>query len=351
MKRSFEHVVEIDASADDVWRALADFPAYGRWNPFMRRVTGRPTVGSRLRIELAPDVGRTLTVTPEVVAATPGSELRWRGRLAMPGLFGGEHAFLIEPGEGRSVRLVHRGSYRGLLVRLFGRTIDRTAHGFERMEHALKGLVETRGHAAGAALAADADRERARIAAALHDDVLQTLVAVVIVLDRLVAAHRSGEGELATDLAVAARRMVGTAMRRTGQLTFELSPPLLAAHGLGVAVTRLVADLAPGPRPSGRVAATDARWPAEAEQVCFRALRRIVSELAGRPDVGRITVTIAETKGGLEADVYWDARDTPDLAVVAERIRLAGGGLRVATEPQGMRVSLALPVPALRRPR
>ena len=101
---------------------------------------GRPEVGSRLRIELTPPDGRRIVVSPSVVVADPARELRWRGALPL-GLFTGEHAYLITPAEA-GTRVVHRGWYRGLLVRIFGRVIDRTGHGFEHMHRALKERAE-----------------------------------------------------------------------------------------------------------------------------------------------------------------------------------------------------------------
>ena len=140
MRRVLEHTIDIHATPEQVWEALAGFEAYDGWNPFMRRVAGAPQVGSRLRIELTPPDGRRIVVSPSVVVADPARELRWRGALPL-GLFTGEHAYLITPAEA-GTRVVHRGWYRGLLVRIFGRVIDRTGHGFEHMHRALKERAE-----------------------------------------------------------------------------------------------------------------------------------------------------------------------------------------------------------------
>ena len=140
MRRVLEHTIDIHATPEQVWEALTGFEAYDGWNPFMRRVAGAPEVGSRLRIELSPPEGRRIVVSPSVVVADPARELRWRGALPL-GLFTGEHAYLITPAES-GARLVHRGWYRGLLVRIFGSVIDRTGRGFEHMHRALKERAE-----------------------------------------------------------------------------------------------------------------------------------------------------------------------------------------------------------------
>lgn len=38
-----------------------------------------------------------MTFRPTVLVAEPDRELRWRGRLLVPGLLDGEHAFVVEP--------------------------------------------------------------------------------------------------------------------------------------------------------------------------------------------------------------------------------------------------------------
>jgi signal transduction histidine kinase len=143
VRRVLEHTIDIDATPDQVWEALTGFEDYEGWNPFMRSIAGAPEVGSRLRIELDPPDGRKIVVSPSVVVADPGRELRWRGALPL-GLFTGEHAYVITPAESGS-RVVHRGWYRGFLVRILGSVIDRTSLGFERMHRALKQRAEELG--------------------------------------------------------------------------------------------------------------------------------------------------------------------------------------------------------------
>ena len=65
-------------------------------------------------------------------------ELRWLGRLYLPWLFDGEHAFIIEPLEQHSVKFVQREKFRGLLVRFVGGMLHDAQRGFEEMNKALK---------------------------------------------------------------------------------------------------------------------------------------------------------------------------------------------------------------------
>ncbi len=84
------------------------------------------------------------TFRPTVLVAEPNRELRWLGRLFMPGLFDGEHSFSIEPlGEGR-VRFDQRERFRGVLVPLLSKMLDSDMRsGFEEMNRALKLRAES----------------------------------------------------------------------------------------------------------------------------------------------------------------------------------------------------------------
>ena len=131
--------IEIDAPAERVWRVLTDFAAYPEWNPFIRRGEGEVKVGARLHVFIQPSGGKGMSFRPRVLVTDPGRELRWLGRLWVPGLFDGEHSFVIEPlGEGR-VRFIQRERFGGLLLPLLWKMLDReTRRGFEEMNRALK---------------------------------------------------------------------------------------------------------------------------------------------------------------------------------------------------------------------
>ena len=84
-----------------------------------------------------------MTFRPTVKEASAGRELRWLGHLLVPGLFDGEHSFVIEPMEGGEVRFRQDEQFRGILVPLFpSRMYERTERGFEEMNRALKERAE-----------------------------------------------------------------------------------------------------------------------------------------------------------------------------------------------------------------
>lgn len=139
--RQIETTVEIAAPPAAVWRVLVDFPSYPAWNPFIRRVEGEARVGARLRVTVQPPGRRAMTFRPTLRVAEPGRELRWLGHLLLPGLFDGEHAFILEP-SGAGCRLRHEETFRGLLVPAFGAMLDDTARGFAILNAALRQRAE-----------------------------------------------------------------------------------------------------------------------------------------------------------------------------------------------------------------
>ncbi|MBL6618192.1 MAG: SRPBCC domain-containing protein [Reyranella sp.] len=139
--RRIQTAIDIDAPADAIWRVLVDFKAYPEWNPFIRRLVGEAKVGARLEVTAQAEGRKPMTFKPTVLVAEPGRELRWRGRVLMPGIFDGEHAFIIEP-QAKGCRLRHEETFTGLLVPLLGAILDDTAKSFANVNAALKRRVE-----------------------------------------------------------------------------------------------------------------------------------------------------------------------------------------------------------------
>src|SRR5918996_6194888 len=113
--------IEIGAAPERVWQVLTDFDAYPGWNPFIRSIEGETVVGSRLKVRIEPPGARGMTFKPTVRAVEPARELRWLGRLFVPGLFDGEHRLTVEPVDGGRSRFLQSERFDGLLVGLFGK--------------------------------------------------------------------------------------------------------------------------------------------------------------------------------------------------------------------------------------
>jgi hypothetical protein len=138
--------VEVEAPAERVWQVLTDFQRYPEWNPQIIRIIGELRRGATLQFEGRTGEKGTMKFRPALLVVEPNCELRWLGRLWLPGLFDGEHRFQIDPlGEGR-VRFRQSEQFRGLLVPLLWLLIGRsTEQGFRAMNAALKARAEATG--------------------------------------------------------------------------------------------------------------------------------------------------------------------------------------------------------------
>jgi hypothetical protein len=136
--------IEIDAEPEDVWEVLTDLGSYPEWNPFIRQIEGDIQRGATLRVLIQPPNQRGMTFKPKVLTAEPNQELRWLGRLFVPGVFDGEHTLSIEAAGQGHVRFNQRETFRGFLVPVMRRMLQGTQGGFEEMNRALKLRVEGR---------------------------------------------------------------------------------------------------------------------------------------------------------------------------------------------------------------
>ncbi|MGW3658771.1 SRPBCC family protein [Streptomyces sp. NPDC005151] len=139
--------IQIEATPDEVWQALTDFSTYPQWNPFMTsaQVTSpgsRLEEGARMRIVMHDDTGDT-TFTPRILTATPGTELRWLGKLGPGWIADGEHRFTIETLGPDRVRLTQSERFTGIAVPFVeGRLKSDTLPQFRAMNEALAKRAE-----------------------------------------------------------------------------------------------------------------------------------------------------------------------------------------------------------------
>jgi hypothetical protein len=139
--RLIETSIDIAASPGRVWAVLTDFAAMPAWNPFIRSIEGPLTQGASLSVLIGPPGRRPMRFKPEVLVAAQDRELRWRGSLPVPGLFTGEHFFILDP-QGQGTHFRHGEAFSGLLVPLMGGMLEATRAGFEAMNVALKQEAE-----------------------------------------------------------------------------------------------------------------------------------------------------------------------------------------------------------------
>ena len=131
----------INSSKERVWKILTDFRLYRDWNPFVREVKGKLSIGEKLKVYVKPENGRGIRFTATLTKVEKNKELRWVGRLFFPGLLDGEHIFIIKPMGKNKIHFIHSERFGGLLSFLGGLN-KLTREGLEVMNVALKSRAE-----------------------------------------------------------------------------------------------------------------------------------------------------------------------------------------------------------------
>lgn len=127
--------IDIDATPEQIWELLGQPTSYPNWNPFIVSMQGHLAVGQQLVNVMQPTGKRTMTFKPRLLAVDAPHELRWRGRLLVPGLFDGEHFFELHR-NANGTQLHHGEKFSGLLLWLIN--VETFRQDFERMNAALK---------------------------------------------------------------------------------------------------------------------------------------------------------------------------------------------------------------------
>ena len=142
MKEIFSEI-EINASDEKVWGILTDFNAFPEWNPFIKEIEGKLEVGAKFKAFLQLPGSKGMTFRPKCLKVEHSKELWWIGHMIIPGLFDGEHRFIIEPIDENKVRFIQKELFRGILTPIIMKSItDKTQQGFEMMNRALMERAE-----------------------------------------------------------------------------------------------------------------------------------------------------------------------------------------------------------------
>jgi hypothetical protein len=140
--KELRNEIEIQASPEKVWQVLVDLAKYPEWNPFIHHAIGNAKVGDKVDITFRSG-SKEMTLHCTVIKVEPNRELCWKYHVILPGLFQGEHSFIIEPTGTNKVRFIDREIFNGLLVPLQAEDIDTNSRrGFEEMDKALKARAE-----------------------------------------------------------------------------------------------------------------------------------------------------------------------------------------------------------------
>lgn len=130
--------IQIAAPPEKVWGVLSGVPNWGTWNPFITRVEGDLVVGATLTNTLVIPGKKPMIIKPKVLKAD-GTELRWKGRLFIPGLFDGEHYFQLRAHATGTV-FTHGEVFSGILIGILN--FEEVRACFESLNRGLKARAE-----------------------------------------------------------------------------------------------------------------------------------------------------------------------------------------------------------------
>jgi signal transduction histidine kinase len=275
-------------------------------------------------------------------------------------------AFGLVARTGLLVPLVFHGRPQGVLA-----AFDRGEHGprFDTEdEHLLTSFAASAATALATAQSVEADRlqhaieaseaERGRWARELHDQTLQELGALKMLLE---TAGRSDRAEL-TDRAFAqAIEQIDFSIRGLQSLITELRPPALDELGIAPAVETLAQrtaqlsglDIELDVRLAHEQGGSKTRLAAELESAAYRLVQEALNNVVKHAGAGRVAVEIIEANEGLTIRVRDNGRGfDPEqadggfgLLGMRERVALLGGQLEIdSAEGRGTTLTARLPV-------
>jgi len=135
--------IEINSTPGKIWKVLLDFEKYPEWNPFIKNIRGNAKQGQKIEAKMHPPGQRDMTFKPTILKIEKHEELRWIGHLFFPGIFDGEHVFIIESLDNSKVLFRQEEKFSGILVPIFWKSLyQHTRIGFIEMNQALKERAE-----------------------------------------------------------------------------------------------------------------------------------------------------------------------------------------------------------------
>lgn len=138
-KKQIKTEVLLPAEPESVWAVLVDTERYADWNPFIIKSEGEIREGAKIKNTIRSVPGDEMEFEPKILVARPNQELRWKGQVFIPGIFDGEHYFLLEADNGQT-RMIHGEDFSG--VALWFIDVSTFEANFAEMNEALKARLE-----------------------------------------------------------------------------------------------------------------------------------------------------------------------------------------------------------------
>jgi signal transduction histidine kinase len=199
------------------------------------------------------------------------------------------------------------------------------------------------------------ERERARIAAGVHDDSLQVITVAMLRLQQL---RRRLHDPEALELLARLEEQIALAADRLRRLIFDFRPPALERSGLAAAVrdalARLSEDIGIEVRLDNQLAAEP---PVPTRTLLYRIIQEALFNVGAHAAARLVEVTLADEKGGYLVRVTDDGVGMPagdhqhtpkpghlGVILMRERAEFAGGWFRIeSADGAGTTVSAWVP--------
>ena len=184
------------------------------------------------------------------------------------------------------------------------------------------------------------ENERRRIADEVHDDPLQTLIALSIQLQIL-------EGRLKDKNALSVvedlKRAVAQSIEQMRTLLFELHPPALHLGGLTESLTEFIRRYQGGVAPRSASTARSRRNRPPTKRSHSSAYAEALTNSREHADAHNVTVSVLDSQGGIAVTVADDGIGMDDtsqivpghlgVASMRERAERAGGSFEISSAP------------------
>jgi PAS domain S-box-containing protein len=205
-----------------------------------------------------------------------------------------------------------------------------------------------------------AEDERGRWARELHDETLQALGALRVLLS---SAHRSGDEQLLRSVAQSALEQLDTEIESLRVLISELRPAALDELGLDAALVALAERVGTIYGIDVRTTIDDAATRSEGldpelEMVIYRVVQEALTNAARHANPEVVEIGLACSDGEIRA-VVSDDGDGFDVSLpvdgfgligMRERVSFVGGRFELESSSEGTTVKLSLPLPASAAP-
>ena len=138
---SIRSQIDIEAPVELVFSTLLDFESYPEWNPYHKRVAGKPEIGAKLEVTVQRPDGQIIEVPAvHIIRLRENTEITWGG--GIKGVFYGEHVFELQKLDDNKTRLRHNEEFEGIFIGFADLPADVLTQGYEQMNEALKKYLE-----------------------------------------------------------------------------------------------------------------------------------------------------------------------------------------------------------------